>query len=89
MAEYPLYCPILGHYPMQDDCHHCPNFNYIERVCQHDDVRQTPVRVMEHVLVFTAEERHRINYLEKRLNEHMDYKKKPMPKIKKLGATPL
>ncbi len=72
----PLTCPISQRLPYLVNCKHCPNFNYLDQVCEHDDIRNQPVQVIERVRVLRPEDQYRINHLEKRLNEHIDKSRK-------------
>lgn len=79
----PFYCPILRHLPLYEDCHYCPNLNYLEQKCELAEVAE-PMAV--------APERHHPNayqqiqgelrHLEKELNEHIDFAKKKKAVIK-------
>ncbi len=85
-----IVCPILRHYPHREDCHYCPNFNYLEQVCQHDDaVLPTPPKVYYGKYLDFKDELEQqkayINHLEKKMNEHLDYKRKPEKKIVSKG----
>ncbi len=96
IIDYPdIFCRACGHteplidYPISWDWHrhYCREYGKADPGSCESEIYPPLERTIEKILVLKSEYQVQINHLEKRLNEHLDFKKKLT--IKKLGTTPL